>query len=289
MANQLSVLQPGSIAEATRLLADLDDDARVVAGSTAITLLLRQRLIAPRWLVSLGAIAGLDSISIEDGWLRIGALVRHRDVELSPVVRTGWRVLAEAFGSVANVRIRNVATVGGVLAEADYASDPPAVFVALDAEVHLAGPAGTRTVTAHDFFQGFYATALAADEIVTAVRVPPAPAGAVYEKYRSRSSEDRPCVGVAAVAQLAQDRSTCHDLRVVVGAASDKPERVSAAESLGRGQFLTEEVAAAIADAYAAHVDTLSDLRGSSWYRTEMIRVWVRRGILHAVQRARAE
>jgi carbon-monoxide dehydrogenase medium subunit len=289
VATQLSILQPRSIAEATRLLADLGDEARVVAGATAITLLLRQRLIAPRWLISLGAIDSLDAISRDDdGWLHIGALARHREVEKSRLVCEQWPVLAEAFGSVANVRIRNAATVGGVLAEADYASDPPAVFVALDTEVSVSGPAGDRVVRAADFSRGFYETALAADEIVTGVRVPSAPRGAVYEKYRSRSSEDRPCVGVAAVIQFAEDSRTCEDLRVVVGAASDKPECLPAAEDIARNQPLTEELASAVADAYAAHVDTLSDLRGSGWYRTEMIRVWVRRAILHAAQRARA-
>jgi carbon-monoxide dehydrogenase medium subunit len=288
VAHQLSILQPRSIAEATRLLADLGDDARVVAGATAITLLLRQRLIAPRWLVSLGAIEGLDSIDRDDGWLRLGALVRHRDMEKSTPVRERWRVLAEAFGSVANVRIRNAATVGGVLAEADYASDPPAVLVALDAQIEVSGPGGERAIPAGDFFRGFYETALAPAEIITGVRVPMAPPGAVYEKYKSRSSEDRPCVGVAAVVQLARDGETCEDLRVVVGAASDKPERLPDAEAIGRGQPLTEELAQKVADAYAAHVETLSDLRGSAWYRTEMIRVWVRRAILHALQRARA-
>ncbi len=288
MANQLSILQPRSIDEATRLLADLGDDARVVAGATAITLLLRQRLIAPRWLVSLGAIEGLASIECVGGWLQLGALVRHRDVEMHPLVQQRWRVLAEAFGSVANVRIRNAATVGGVLAEADYASDPPSVFVALDAEISVTGPLGERVIPAREFFQGFYETALASDEIVTGVRVPSAPLGAAYEKYKSRSSEDRPCVGVAAVVQLADDRSTCQDLRVVVGAASEKPERLSDAEAIAHGQRLTDELVATVADAYAAHVDTLSDLRGSAWYRTEMIRVWVRRAVLHAFERALA-
>jgi carbon-monoxide dehydrogenase medium subunit len=288
VADQLRILQPRSIDEATRLLADLGDDARVVAGATAITLLLRQRLIAPRWLISLGAIEGLDSIERDAGWLQLGALVRHRDVEMHPLVQQHWRVLAEAFGSVANVRIRNAATVGGVLAEADYASDPPAVFVALDAEIMVKGPMGERIIPARDFFQGFYETALASDEIVTGVRVPTAPAGATYKKYQSRSSEDRPCVGVAAVVQLADDRSTCQDLRVVVGAASEKPERHSDAEAICRGQPLSEELAGTVAEAYAARVDTLSDLRGSAWYRTEMIRVWVSRAVLHAFERARA-
>jgi carbon-monoxide dehydrogenase medium subunit len=162
------------------------------------------------------------------------------------------------------------------------------VLVALDAEVLVSGPSGDRLIPADDFFRGFYETALAPDEIVTGVRVPrqTSPSGSVYEKYRSRSSEDRPCVGVAAVVRLADDAPTCDDLRVVVGAASEKPERLPDAEAIGRGQRLTADVATAVAEAYAAGIDTLSDLRGSAWYRTEMIRVWVRRAILHAVERA---
>src|SRR5689334_3492794 len=104
--------------------------------------MLRQRLIAPRWLISLGAVQDLDAISVDDGALTVGALVTHREMERNPIVREKWPVLAEAFASVANVRIRNAATVGGVLAEADYASDPPAVFVALDATVEVLGPGG---------------------------------------------------------------------------------------------------------------------------------------------------
>jgi CO/xanthine dehydrogenase FAD-binding subunit len=95
-------------------------------------------------------------------------------------------------------------------------------------------------------------------------------------------------VGVAAVVTLARDRRTCDDLRVVVGAASETPQRLPEAEAIGQRQALTEEVARAVADAYAEHVDTLSDLRGSAWYRTEMIRVWARRGVLRALQRAQA-
>jgi aerobic carbon-monoxide dehydrogenase medium subunit len=290
VANQLSILQPASVADATRLLAELGDEARVVAGATAVTLMLRQRLIVPRWLISIGALTNLASVRITDSELEIGSLVTHREMERSPVVRQKWPILAEAFASVANVRIRNAATVGGVLAEADYASDPPAVFVALNASIEVSGPNGTRAVSAGEFFQGFYETALAPDEIITSVRVPrlPAGTGGVYEKYKSRSSEDRPCVGVAAIVQVAEDRQTCTDLRVVVGAASERPARVPHAEALAHSKSITESLARQVADAYAAEIDTLSDLRGSDWYRTEMVRVWVRRAILRAAERARA-
>ncbi len=284
MPQSPAFLQPRSVGEAVELLGRYGDDAKVVAGATALTIMLRQRLIAPRVLVSLSQLPNLRAIQPQNGALRMGALVSHREVELSPVVRDLMPVLAYTFGTVANVRVRNAATVGGVMAEADYASDPPATFVALDAEVEATGPGGIRTIPAREFFLGFYETALEHDEIVTGVRVPLLQPGtsAVYEKYVSRSSEDRPCIGVAAVVRLAGDATTCEDLRVAVGAVSETPQRLPEVEAIARGQRLTEDVARTIADKYAEATDTLSDMRGSAWYRTEMIRVWVRRAIEHA-------
>jgi len=275
--------EPGTLDEAIGLLAELGEEARVIAGGTALTIMLRQRLVAPAALVHIGRLPGLDGIAVDDGQLSIGALVRHRDVELSPVVRTTLPLLARTFGVVANVRVRNAATVGGVLAESDYASDPPAVFLALDAEVDGRGPAGARTIPIRDFFVAFYETAIAADEIITGIRVPllPAGAGAVYEKFVTRSSEDRPCVGVAAVVGLDAD-GRCTDLRVAVGAAAETPQRFADVEATALGGSLTPERTSAIAEAYADRIESLDDMRGSAWYRTEMIRVWVRRAIEHA-------
>ncbi|MCA1645475.1 MAG: xanthine dehydrogenase family protein subunit M [Chloroflexi bacterium] len=276
------ILRPRSLTEATSLLVEHGDQARLVAGATAITLLLRQRLIAPRYLITLAGLPDMRSIELVDGCVHLGALVTHRQVELSPIVRDVLPVLAETFGRVGNVRVRTMATVGGVLAEADYASDPPCVLLALGALVEVAGHSGERRISADQFFEGFFETALAPDEIVTGVRVPIPPMGtrAVYDKYVTRSSEDRPCLGVAALVRM--EGGLCAHLRVVVGAAADTPQRLPHAEALGHGQAPGPEVAQAVADAYADAIDTVSDLRGSAWYRTEMIRVWVRRAILRA-------
>lgn len=262
------------------MLANNGEDARPVAGATAITLLLRHRLIAPRYLVSLNDLPGLRAIERRNGALHLGALVTHREAEHSRLIGQTLPVLARTFGRVGNVRVRNMATVGGVMAEADYASDPPCVLLALDAQIEVSGPAGNRAIPAAAFFRGFYETALVAGEIVTGVNVPIPPVGtrAVYEKYVTRSSEDRACVGVAVVAHL--DGQACSRLSVAVGAATETPQRLPHVETLARGQRLTEDVARAIADGYADTLDTLTDLRGSAWYRTEMIRVWVRRAIL---------
>ena len=280
MPGSLAFYHPVTLEDAIGLLGEHGDEAKVVAGATALTILMRQRLVVPSALVSIGSIPGLDRIEEVDGSLRIGAMVRHRDVELSEIVRAGIPVLAETFGKVANVRVRNAATVGGVLAESDYASDPPAVFAALDAEVVVRGPAGERLIPAREFFVAFYETALEADEIVTGivVPIPAAGSGTSYHKFVTRSSEDRPCVGVAALVRLGPD-GTSIDLRVAVGAAAETPQRFQETEALAAGQPLEPDLIARIADDYAGAIDTLDDMRGSAWYRTEMVRVWVRRAI----------
>lgn len=281
VTRQFDVLRPRTLEEAIESLDRYDGDARLIAGGTALTILLRQRLVAPRAVISIERLPGLDEIAEDGDSIRIGALVTHRQVERSPLIQTRMPVLAATFGKVANVRVRNVATVGGVLAEADYASDPPPVFLAMDAEVEAHGPTGRRVIPIQDFFLGFYETALEPNEILTAVRVPiPEPrTHAVYHKFQTRSSEDRPCLGVFASLRLAADRGTCEDLRVAIGAATETPLRLPLVEESVRGREVTESVARQVAGEYSQAADTLDDMRGSAWYRKEMIRVWVRRAI----------
>jgi carbon-monoxide dehydrogenase medium subunit len=245
--------------------------------------MLRERLIDPKALVWIGRLPEpeLSSISEDDGHLEIGALVTHRDVERNETVKSVLPVLAYTFSKVANVRVRNQATVGGVLAEADYASDPPAVFLALDAEVDVRGPSGGRTIPMKEFTQSFYTTALEPSELVTAVRVPVPQHGtrAVYHKFVTRSSEDRPCIGVCGVVRLAADGKTAEDVRVSVGAAAEIPQRFPELEKELVGKDLDDAAIRSIAEGYAERIETLDDMRGSSWYRTQMVRVWVRRAL----------
>lgn len=276
--------EPTTVEEATALLADLGEAAKVLAGGTWLTIVLKQGLLAPEALVSLHRIPGLDRIEVDaDGTLRVGARVTHRQMECSDVVRAGWPMLAETYRVVANVRVRHQATVGGNLCDADYASDPPTTLTALDAEVVAISARGERRIPVADLIVGHYETVLAPAELVTEVRVPPLPAGAsgVYIKYRSRSHEDRPCVGVAALV-VTDGEGVCRDLRVTVGAVASTPQRLREAEAIARGRVLDEGVAREVARAYAAAIDPLADIRGSAWYRTRMIEVWVRRAILAA-------
>jgi aerobic carbon-monoxide dehydrogenase medium subunit len=281
----IKLLQPTKLDEAVALLAAENEEAKIIAGGTALVIMLRNRLIAPATLISLGRLHELCTIRHEPGTgLRIGALATVREAELSPVVREKNPMLAQAFGKVGNVRVRNAATVGGNLSEADYASDPPCVLVALRARVNARSARGEREIPLTSLFKNFYETALASDEILTELIVPDmAPRSrAAYLKFISRSSEDRPCVGMAAVLESEPD-GTCKDLRLVVGAVAETPQEIAAAEALARGKRLNDALMAEIADAYAASIEPLSDLRGSDWYRKQIISVLARRALKQAL------
>jgi carbon-monoxide dehydrogenase medium subunit len=286
----IKLLYPQTLAEATGLLAEHGDEAKVIAGGTALTIMLKNDLVDPGVLVSLQELDELRGFEHADGELRFGALRTVRFGETSPVVRAVNPELAATFGQVASVRVRSAATIGGNMTEADYASDPPGLLVAMGARVRASGPSGTREIPLGEFFADFYTTTLEHDEIVTAVIVPdPSPTSAVtYLKFSSRSSEDRPCVGVSAVVDF-DDAGTCRDLRVVVSAVSEVPVRISAAEELARGRTLGQGVIADIAAAYADGIEPLSDLRGSAWYRKRIIRVLVSRAIESSLAKRRLE
>jgi carbon-monoxide dehydrogenase medium subunit len=254
--------EPRSLEEALELKARYADEATVVAGGTFLGILLNQRLIEPERLISLGRVPELLGID-PNGALRLGAMVTHREVERSAVVTAGWPALARAFSLVASPRIRVRATVGGVLADADYASDPPAMLTALDATAVVQSVGGTREVPVDELIVGHYETTLEPDELIVEVRVP-AGATATYRKFRSRSHEDRPCVAVAAARREGV-------LRVVVGAVAERPQRFPDLCRLGDP--------AEVAAAYAAAIDPLSDVRGSSSYRSRIIAVEVRRAL----------
>jgi carbon-monoxide dehydrogenase medium subunit len=271
--------QPENMQEALALLAEYGDEAKIIAGGSALVLMLQQKLLDPKILISLKKVAELVYERDDGEGLQLGAMVGLSHLAKSTRIKGEYQGLALACGEVGNVRVRNQATLGGNLAEADYASDPPAMLLALDASVTAAGPNGRRDIPISEFFLGFYTTALEADEILTGVSIPPLATGgrSTYLKFRSRSSEDRPLVGVAAAAAF--DGPVCRELRLAVGAACETPQRIAALEELARGQSLSEELTAEIAEGYAKSMETLEDLRGSAWYRKQMIRVNVSRAL----------
>jgi carbon-monoxide dehydrogenase medium subunit len=269
--------EPATLAEAIALLGEHGGDARLLAGGTAMAIMLRSRLLRPRLLVSLAAIPGLAGVHA-NGDLRIGAMTSHRAIERSPVVRAAAPLLAEACGRVGSPAIRNMGTLGGNLAHGEAASDPAPALLALDARVTLAGPAGERTVPVDGFFRDFYETAVEDGEILTAVHVPrlPAAARSAFLKYTCLSEEDRALVSVAAVVVPGPD-GTCADVRLGLGGVAPTPLRARAAEECLRGRSATPARIAEAAAAAAAATDPLDDRQGSAGYRREMTEVWVAR------------
>jgi carbon-monoxide dehydrogenase medium subunit len=277
---------PESLDEACQLLAD-NEEARAVAGGTALAILLRQGLVRPELLVSVGRIPGLKEIRA-NGTLRLGAAVPLRVAEHHPELQAGWPMLAETLRSVATPRIRNMATIGGGAAHADPAQDPPASLVALQARMLIAGPRGDRrSLPAEEFFVDYYETALRPGEVLEAVEVPPlAPnTGAVFLKYRPRSVEDYATVAAAAVVQV-DDAGVCREARLVLGAVGSTPVAVPVSEALV-GQEVTEARAQAAAELARDLVDPNDDVRGSAAYKRAMAVVFGRRALLAAASRAR--
>ena len=276
----IKFLEPSDFSEASSLLDQHADNAKVIAGGTSVVLMLQQKLIAPSVLISLGRVSNYDFICHEEDGLHIGALTKLRDIERSDVVKNFCPALAHTFSVVGNVRVRNQATIGGNLSAADYAADPPAMLTALDARVQVHGPEKRREIPLSEFFLGFYTTALEPNEILAEVIIPALPASvrAAYHKYTSISAEGRPCVAVGAVADF-DSNGKCLDLKIAVGAAVETPQRVRDAEAMARGSTLTDELVAAIAEEYSLRLDPLTDVRGSAWYRKEMIRVFVKRAL----------
>ena len=177
--------EPETLEEALALLDELGEDAKIVAGGTALVIMLNQRLLMPSHLISLRKLPDIDGIESLEGALQLGALATHRAVETSPVVEEQCPVLAETYAQVATLRVRNMATVGGSLAHADPNQDPPVTLMALDARVGLASAQGTREVPLDEFFTDYYETVVRSDEVVTRVVVPAVAAhtGSAYVKF----------------------------------------------------------------------------------------------------------
>jgi carbon-monoxide dehydrogenase medium subunit len=257
------------------------DDVHLLAGGTSLMLLMNLGLVEPTHVVSLRRVGELHGISrTGDGGLEIRALTTHRQAEQSADVRAYCPELAATFAHVATVRIRNQATVGGNLAHADPAQDPPPMLIALGAQVVLAGQDSERTLPAEEFFLGYLSTALQPGEVLKGVRLPPLPAGAraVYHKFLPRTQDDYATISVGATLSMDGD-NRCADVRIALGGAASVPLRARVVEDALRGEELTEqritEAAALVLDV----VDPPDDVRGSASYKRQMARVWTERAL----------
>jgi carbon-monoxide dehydrogenase medium subunit len=274
--------QPDSLAEVLALLGQFGgDDVHLMAGGTSLVLLMNLGLVEPTRVISLRRLAELQGIHARpNGGLEIRALATHRQGELSPEVQAYCPALATTFGHVATVRIRNQGTIGGNVAHADPAQDPPPMLIALGAEVVLTSQSGERVVPLDEFCVDYLTTTIQPGEVLTAIRLPPLPPGtrATYAKFLPRSQDDYATVSVAATLRLAAD-GRCADVRVALGGAAGRPVHARAVEDALRGESLTDQRIGDAAALVLDLVDPPDDARGSSAYKRRMARVWTERAL----------
>lgn len=279
--------EPTTLKKAIGMMEKHGDDGRVIAGGTSLLIMMRQRLLTPKVLISLGHIPRFDRISYnaKDG-LRIGAGARHRDIELSPPVKKHYPLVQETFRKVAQPRIRNMGTVGGNLAAGDPLTDPGASLIALDAEVTLTSRRGQRRIRLDEFFIDYYQTALEPSELLTDIHVPPPERpGWSHIKFTPRSIEDFATVGVAVT--LRAQHGTCEDIRIGLNSVGSTIVRAKKAEEVLRGKTIDDQSLRESGEAAAAECDPVDDNRGSADYKLHLVKVLVRRAIEEAYQRSR--
>jgi carbon-monoxide dehydrogenase medium subunit len=275
----------GSVDEAVSLLAELGDEAKVLAGGQSLVPLLALRLARPAHLVDINGVADLATVANGDG-LVVGALVRHRVAERSPTVRSANPLVADALGLIGHVAIRNRGTIGGSTAHADPAAELPAVLLALDGEVDATSRRGVRRIPASELFRGFLTTSLEPDELLTAVRFPAWQSGTGWSFQEfSRRSGDFAIAGVAATVAV-DGGGLIREARIALSGVATTPARAAGAEAALIGQRPTDEAWAAASEAAAAGLEPPSDVHGSAAYRCHLVAVLTRRALRQAHERA---
>jgi carbon-monoxide dehydrogenase medium subunit len=276
---------PNNLQDIHRELKEFGTDAKLIAGGTALVIMMKQRLLRPACLISLRSLSGLNGIAQKDGGLHIGSLATQREVETSSLVRRRVPLLAETYGHVATIRVRNIATVGGGLAHADPNQDPPPTLIALGATIGVSSAESSREIPLEEFFADYYETVLRPDEVINGISVPamPAGSGAAFIKFLPRTADDYATVSASAVVTLDRSKKTFKDVRLALGSVATTAIRAREAEAVLRGQPVKPEGLREAAEKVKQAVDPISDFRGSSSYKREMAGVIARRALEKAL------
>lgn len=276
---------PESLDEAVRLLDEHGEDGKVLAGGQSLMPLMNLRLARPAAIIDLNRVPGLDRVADGDRGIGIGALTRQRALERDAGLAARNPLLAAAVPLIGHFQIRNRGTVGGSLVHADPAAELPAVTVALGAEFVLASASGERVVPAEDFYLGYMATAIEANEVLTEIRLPPWKEGRLWAIDEvSRRKGDFAMVGVALWVDL--DGAACEEARVVLFGVGGKPVRIEKAEERLKGAVLDEAAGKDVERIVADELDPDSDIHASALYRKEVGGVLARRALAAAARRA---
>ena len=281
MLRRFRLEEPESVAEAAELLGRFGESAKVYAGGTELLLAMKEGLVQYERLINVKKLTGLSDVTSADGALVIGALCTHHQLENSPILRDKLPALTKLEQNVANVRVRQVGTIGGNICFAEPHADPGTLLIALGAKMIAEQSSSKREITAEDFFVDAYETALQADEVLTKIQVPiPAPnARSAYLKF---GYLERPSVGVAVAFNL---NGGVSGVRIAVGCAGPAPRRVAEAEALLEGKS-KDEALRHVAEAGAAAgraAQAISDLHGSQEYKEHIVGVLLKRAFQSAL------
>ena len=270
------------------MLLELGEQARLLAGGQSLIPLMKMRLARPTALVDINRIPGLDTIQRENGNLRFGPLARHADIEHSTIA-AAIPILRDCAAGIADVQVRNQGTIGGSIAEADPSGDWATVLLTLESSVRCAGPKTDRTVPLEEFIKDAYTTVLKHGELVreVIVKAPPKNSGGAYIAFKRCA----PVYATASAAvQLTLDgKSTCKDIRIVLGCVGLTALRAKEAETVLRGKALDEKAIQSAANAAREAAQPQSDMRGSAEYKRVLVGALVKRTIGVAARRARGE
>jgi aerobic carbon-monoxide dehydrogenase medium subunit len=277
------MVEPASLKEVIALLDPQDPTVRAVAGGTALMLMMKAGVFQPSRLVCLHRIEpDYARITLANGALRIGAMATLSELEHDANVAKRLPVLKRALRTLSNVRVRNVARVGGALAHGDPHMDLPPVLSALGARVSITGAKGNRELPLEELYAGYYETVLEKNELITAVTVP-ALGGrkAAYMKVTSRTADDWPALGVAV--SFAHKDGALRDPVVIVSAATEKVTRMAGAEKVLQGAAPDDATLNRAGEAAVAEASILADAHGSAAYKRELLRVYLRRAVRQAL------
>ncbi|HRQ59060.1 MAG TPA: xanthine dehydrogenase family protein subunit M [Azoarcus taiwanensis] len=277
---------PSTVAEAVGLLAQLGDDAKILAGGHSLLPMMKLRFAEPGALIDLNRIDALRGVSEEGGKIRIGAMTTENQLIASDLLKTRVPLLPEAARQIADPQVRNRGTIGGDIAHGDPANDHPAIAMALDATFVLTGPNGKRQVPATEFFLGTYYTAIEADEILTAILVQPfAPkTGYAYTKLK-RKTGDWATAAAAVVMTMDDDRVS--SVRIGLTNVAPTALRASDAEQYLVGKTLDAATLDEVARLVRGVVEPAADLRGDEEYKTAMAGEMTKRALRQAAERCR--
>ena len=281
----LEIFQPASVKEACRIVRKNGPGGHFLAGGTDLVVAIKEKGLAPRYLVDLKRIPSLSGIRENpDGSLTIGALTTMREVEISSLILKQYPFLAQSAAEVGSIQIRNRATIGGNMANATPSADVAPALLALDTRAKISGEDEERVVTLEDFFVGPGKTVMKQDEILTELIIPPTPPNlrGEYIKFSPREMMDLAYVGVAVALALETNTKKCRHARIALGAVSPTPMRVREAEAILSSQVLTEEIAEKAGGIASRECKPISDVRSSAEYRREMVRVNTKRALLNA-------